>query len=67
MKTEELNTPFGKLGNPARRALANAGITSLLELSKLTEKEFLHLHGIGKSSVPIVKEKMKEEGLGFRE
>ncbi|SDG63073.1 DNA-directed RNA polymerase subunit alpha C-terminal domain-containing protein [Mucilaginibacter sp. P25] len=67
MKTEESNSPFGKLGNPARRALANAGITSLLELSKLTEKEFLHFHGVGKSSVPIVKEKMKEKGLGFRE
>jgi hypothetical protein len=37
------------------------------KLSKLTEKEFLHLHGVGKSSVPVVKEKMKEEGLGFKE
>jgi DNA-directed RNA polymerase alpha subunit len=67
MKTEKSESPFGKLGNPAQRALANAGITSLLELSKLTEKEFLHLHGVGKSSVPVVKEKMKEEGLGFKE
>jgi DNA-directed RNA polymerase alpha subunit len=67
MKTEESESPFGKLGNPARRALVNAGITSLLELSKLTEKEFLHLHGVGKSSVPVVKEKMKAAGLSFRE
>jgi len=67
MKTEESHTPFGKLGNPVLRALANAGITSLLELSKLTEKEFLHLHGVGKSSVPVVKEKMKAAGLSFKE
>lgn len=67
MKTEKSESPFGKLGNPAQRALANAGITSLIELSKLTEKEFLHLHGVGKSSVPVVKEKMKAAGLSFKE
>jgi len=39
------------LSAPARRALENNGITSLVQLSKLTEKDILKLHGMGKASV----------------
>lgn len=53
------------LGAPARRALENAGITTLKQLSKLTEKEVLALHGMGKSSIPKLTAALQEEGLTF--
>jgi DNA-directed RNA polymerase alpha subunit len=65
MKEAKENHPFSKLGQPAQRALANAGINSLEELAKLTEKEFMKLHGIGKSTLPILKEAMAEKQLSF--
>lgn len=65
MKETDQNHPFNKLGKPAQRALVNAGITNLEELSKLTEKELMKLHGIGKSSLPVLKEAMATKGLSF--
>ena len=65
MKEAKENHPFSNLGQPAQRALANAGINSLEELAKLTEKELMRLHGIGKSTLPILKEAMAERGLSF--
>jgi predicted RecB family nuclease len=55
------------LAAPARRALENAGIKTLKQLSKLTEKEILTLHGMGKSSIPKLTAALKEEGLKFSE
>ncbi len=53
------------LSAPARRALENAGIKSLKKLSRCTEKDILNLHGFGKSSLPILRELLEEEGLSF--
>lgn len=49
------------LSAPARRALENRGITTLEELSQFTEKEVLGFHGIGKSSIPILKSLLEEK------
>ena len=57
--------PFDRLGKPAQRALANAGIKDLKQLSELTEKEFMQLHGIGKHSLQIIKTAMTENELAF--
>ena len=65
MKEKKENHPFGKLSNPAQRALDNAGIKTLEELSQLTEIEFMKLHGVGKSSLPIVETAMAEKELSF--
>ena len=65
MKEAKENHLFSKLSQPAQRALANAGINSLEELAKLTEKELMKLHGIGKSTLPILKEAMADKGLSF--
>lgn len=54
------------LGAPARRALENAGITMLLQLSKYSENELLKLHGFGKSSLPKLRDALKEKGLNLR-
>ncbi|RQO30724.1 hypothetical protein DBR32_08315 [Taibaiella sp. KBW10] len=54
------------LSAPARRALENKGIDSLSALSGYTEKQILSLHGIGKSSIPLLKRLLEEKGLSFK-
>lgn len=51
---------------PARRALIQAGITSIELLAKNSEKEILALHGMGPSTIPILKRKLKECNLKFK-
>lgn len=63
-KTE--NGFLSLVGAPARRALENAKIDSLKKLSSYTEKELLKLHGLGPSSIPILKKCLKENGLSFK-
>ena len=54
------------LSAPARRALENNGIPTLLQLSKLTEKDILKLHGMGKASLPVLRKALSEQGLSFK-
>lgn len=54
------------LAAPARRALENAGIKTLSQLAKHSEDEMLALHGMGKSSLPILQKALKEKGLEFK-
>ena len=54
------------LSAPACRALENAGIHTLKELSQKTEKEILQLHGMGKSSLPKLKSALAGAGLSFK-
>jgi hypothetical protein len=53
------------LSAPARRALENNGIDSLIKLSGYSEKEILAFHGMGKSTIPKLKEALKQNGLSF--
>lgn len=50
---------------PARRALENADIKTLKQLSKYSENDILKLHGIGKTAIPILKRELKNAGLTF--
>ncbi|NMI03126.1 hypothetical protein HF638_04025 [Paenibacillus sp. SZ31] len=54
------------LSAPARRALENEGITTLLQLAEYREKEILKLHGIGPSAMPKLRNALEEEGLSFK-
>jgi uncharacterized protein YdhG (YjbR/CyaY superfamily) len=54
------------LSAPAQRALKESGITSVKKLSQYSEKEILQLHGIGKSSIPILKAALKDLQLRFK-
>lgn len=65
MEDKSTAGPFSKLGNPAQRALANAGITTLAQLATFTEKEILKLHGMGKASLPVLRKALEEGGLAF--
>ena len=54
-----------KVPQPALRALADAGISTLGQLAALSEKELLNLHGVGPKGVRILREALKEGGLDF--
>lgn len=54
------------LAAPARRALETKGIKNLKQLSKFSESEILQLHGMGKSSLPILRDALKKEKLSFK-
>ena len=53
------------LAAPARRALVNSEIMTLKQLSKFSEEDILKLHGIGKTSIPILKKELESAGLTF--
>jgi predicted RecB family nuclease len=54
------------LGAPARRAIENLGVKTLIQLSKYSQKDLLKLHGFGKSSIPPLKAALKAKGLTFK-
>jgi uncharacterized protein YdhG (YjbR/CyaY superfamily) len=60
-----IKNPFSSLGAPAQRALKEAGITDLKKLSKYTEDELLHLHGLGPASIPKLKKALASAKLSF--
>lgn len=51
---------------PARRAIENAGIKSLKQLSRWSETDLLKLHGMGPASIPTLRKALKTEGLSFK-
>ena len=55
-----------KLGSPAQRALAGAGITQLEQLTEMSEKELAQLHGIGPNAVKTLRQALAQKGLTFR-
>lgn len=67
MKPSQPTTPFAKFSKPAQRALSNAGIEKLEDLSRLTEKELKALHGMGPATVRPLTELMEATGLKFKE
>ncbi|MCM3617688.1 hypothetical protein M3936_08850 [Sutcliffiella horikoshii] len=65
-KDKPTNSFLSKLSSPARNALIHEEIDTLQKLSTHTEKEILKLHGIGPSSLPILRKALGEEGLSFK-
>ncbi|MCH5715372.1 RNA polymerase alpha subunit C-terminal domain-containing protein [Niabella hibiscisoli] len=66
---EKQNKPGGflsALSAPARRALETAGIVTIQQLSAYSEKDILKLHGMGKASLPLLRDALRQKGLGFR-
>ena len=54
-----------KLGAPAERALAGAGIKNLKQLTKFSEAEIKQLHGVGPNAIGKLRQALAEKGLSF--
>jgi uncharacterized protein YdhG (YjbR/CyaY superfamily) len=54
-----------KMGKPAERALANANITNLKQLSKWSEDDITELHGVGPKALGILHAALKTNKLSF--
>ena len=58
---------FGvKLSAPALRALLNAKIKKLRDLSRYTEREIEELHGMGPKALNLLKSKMRASRIYFK-
>lgn len=58
---------MSKLSAPALRALKAEGITTLKKLATYSEAEILALHGVGKTTLPVLRAELEKEGLNFRQ
>jgi DNA-directed RNA polymerase alpha subunit len=61
----EIESDFPKTSAPAQRALNNAGYYRLEQLTEVTEKELLKLHGMGPKALRILREALEAKGLSF--
>lgn len=64
MSQSESNLPTG-LSQPAQRALAGAGYSRLEQLTHVSEKEILALHGMGPKGIRQLREALAEKGWSF--
>lgn len=53
------------LSNPAISALEHAGYRRLEDLTSVSEKTILSLHGMGPKGVRILREALHQQGLSF--
>ena len=53
------------VGGPVLRALANAGIRSLSDLSRWRRPDVARLHGVGPKGVRILEAALAERGMAF--
>lgn len=53
------------LAAPARRALIEAGYTTLALLSGASESQIKHLHGIGPNALDLLRASLHANGLSF--
>lgn len=65
MKTSQSDLPAG-LSQPAQRALAEAGIESLEQLARFSEREIRSLHGIGPNALEKLRQALAEKGMAFK-
>ena len=67
-KYEEVDGVWRELGlvAPARRALVNAKLLKLSDLKKISERDFLALHGMGPSAAKIIKVEMRRNKIFFK-
>ncbi|MEO6733762.1 MAG: DUF1801 domain-containing protein [Ferruginibacter sp.] len=57
---------LSQIAAPARRALENKGISTLQQLSMLSEADILGLHGMGPASMPKLRSALKAAGLTLK-
>lgn len=59
-------SPIPRIGAPATRALENAGVRGLEDLSNWSENDLLALHGMGPKAVRILRDHLADAGLSFK-
>jgi uncharacterized protein YdhG (YjbR/CyaY superfamily) len=64
-KAKRQNAEFPKMGAPAQRALANAGITTLGDLARWCEVDVIALHGMGPKAMRVLEVAMKQHKITF--
>ncbi|WP_442934562.1 DNA-binding protein [Micromonospora sp. CPCC 205739] len=52
-------------GAPARRALSAAGWIRLDQLTAVTERELLALHGVGPKAIGVLRAALRDRGLSL--
>lgn len=57
---------LSEIAAPARRALEHEGIDTLSKLADYTEREILQLHGMGPSTIPKLRNALRDAGLAFK-
>jgi hypothetical protein len=55
-----------KLSQPAQRALKDAGIVTLNDVTAWSTRELLALHGVGPHTIRIVQPLLESLGLSFK-
>jgi DNA-directed RNA polymerase alpha subunit len=65
MSNFDQESDLPKLASPARRALGNAGIHRLADLTRMSEAELTQLHGIGPNAIKTLRLALQERGLAF--
>lgn len=58
---------FPKIGQPALRALAGAGVQRLKQLTRFSESEIKQLHGMGPKALGQLRQALADKGLAFAE
>lgn len=64
MTSNDANLPDG-LAAPARRALAQAGVTRIEQFAALTEAEVSEMHGMGPKAIDLIRRALHAKGLTF--
>jgi predicted flap endonuclease-1-like 5' DNA nuclease len=54
-----------KIGKVARRELALNGYTRYDQLTSVTSRELLKIHGVGPKAIRILEEELEARGLSF--
>jgi len=65
VSSSQEGSDFLKLAQPAQRALAAAGVEHLEQLTRFTEAEVKHWHGIGPNAFAQLHRTLREKGLSF--
>ena len=63
-RTTELTLRIGKV---ATRELAKRGYTRYEQLTEVSARELLRIHGIGPKAIRILEEELATRGLAFRD
>ena len=57
---------LNRLASPAQRAITSTGVTTLEQLSNMSETEISNLHGIGKNALKTIHATLRENGLSLK-